>query len=233
MNKGIKKCFTLIELLVVVAIIAVLVAILLPALKSARDAAKVVVCSSNLHQDGISLSMYAMEFGGLYPQMDYNYNTPQFHTINTAGCEGSFWYLWQAKYVPDPKSWYCPGSTIHFEDNWEHNPWTGAWQPKWGGPCLSYQYRVRVAYYSRPDHCLKPEDFPGITVYVDAFQYDNRSGNQWNCLLTDGSVKTRLDSDKTIPTLCVGWWMDGDYLIGGYPYQDIARLWHWFDGLGW
>jgi len=236
-NDG-KRGFTLIELLVVVAIIAVLVALLLPAIQNARNAAKVVVCGSNLHQNGMSLVQYATDFNGLYPRMDYNYNTTQFHTINTAGCEGSFYYLWLAKYVPNPRSWYCPGSVIRFENNWEPHLYTGELIPKWGGPQLSYQYRVRVEYYSRPDHCLKPEDFPGITVYVDAFQTSafpipNHQGNQWNCLLTDGSVKTRLDTGRIIPTLWVEWQMDGDYLIWGWPGQNIARLWHWFDGLGW
>jgi prepilin-type N-terminal cleavage/methylation domain-containing protein len=234
----VRKGFTLIELLVVVAIIAVLIAVLLPAVQSARETAKVVVCGSNLHQNGISLAQYATDFGGLYPPTDYGYDTPQFHTINVAGCEGPFWYLWLAKYVPEPKSWYCPGNKVYtFENNWEKNPWTNAWQPKWGGPCLGYQYRMRLAY-SRPNRCLRPESYPGITVYVDAFQtgyfsIPNHIGNQWNCLLTDGSVSTRLDSDGVIPTLRVIYLDDGDYLTDGYPYQNIARLWHWFDGLGW
>jgi prepilin-type N-terminal cleavage/methylation domain-containing protein len=51
--------FTLIELLVVVAIIAVLVAMLLPALKSARDQGKRVVCQTNLRELGMFFVYYA------------------------------------------------------------------------------------------------------------------------------------------------------------------------------
>jgi prepilin-type N-terminal cleavage/methylation domain-containing protein/prepilin-type processing-associated H-X9-DG protein len=59
--------FTLIELLVVVAIIAVLIAMLLPALASARDQAKFVTCSSNLHQIGIGFLSYANDYSDKFP----------------------------------------------------------------------------------------------------------------------------------------------------------------------
>lgn len=54
-----RKAFTLIELLVVVSIIALLISILLPALNQARENAKRVACSTNLHAIGQMLYLYA------------------------------------------------------------------------------------------------------------------------------------------------------------------------------
>ncbi len=69
-----RHAFTLIELLVVISIIALLIALMLPALKSARDAAQKAGCLSNNRQIGIALNIFPTEQDGYLPRGRFDTN---------------------------------------------------------------------------------------------------------------------------------------------------------------
>jgi prepilin-type N-terminal cleavage/methylation domain-containing protein len=96
-----RKAFTLIELLVVIAIIAILLGILFPALRRAKEQARMLGCSSNLRSWGVTFNTIAADNNGKF--VDFS--------PGTAG----YWWPW---FVPERLKdwtqnpiWLCPTAT--------------------------------------------------------------------------------------------------------------------------
>lgn len=65
------RAFTLVELLVTLAITVLLLGLLLPGVRAARGQAQRIECSSNLHQIGLSMMMYASSHDERLPETAY------------------------------------------------------------------------------------------------------------------------------------------------------------------
>ena len=107
---GSKNCFTLIELLVVIAIIALLASMLLPALKTARDKARQIVCISQLKQVGLAIFMYAQDYDDYPPSLEYGVSAGYIWTYGhpmSSYFQGPRMYI-SATYPDCFKIYICP-----------------------------------------------------------------------------------------------------------------------------
>jgi prepilin-type N-terminal cleavage/methylation domain-containing protein len=98
-----RGAFTLVELLVVIGIIAVLIAILMPALRRARNQAQKVDCMSRVRQGIMATHMYTQAYKGWLPGPRGQTNPPGPHTIPV-----DTGWLWVYGFLKEKEVWLCP-----------------------------------------------------------------------------------------------------------------------------
>jgi prepilin-type N-terminal cleavage/methylation domain-containing protein/prepilin-type processing-associated H-X9-DG protein len=86
------KAFTLVEILVVIAILAVLVALLIPAIQSAREAARKTQCGNNLKQVAVALHNHI----STHRALPAGYES----SVTVDGDDGGPGWAWGAKLLP-------------------------------------------------------------------------------------------------------------------------------------
>lgn len=138
--------FTLVELLIVVAMIAILIAMLLPALRKARESARRVVCLSNGHQLYLSMLMYGDENKGRLPLGSTRTFAPSNPFPAPDQMSGSMIKRLERSYGVLRTSWFCPANKpIHYDPSltggnpnvWGSRKWIfplGSWVRSDGGP---------------------------------------------------------------------------------------------------
>jgi prepilin-type N-terminal cleavage/methylation domain-containing protein/prepilin-type processing-associated H-X9-DG protein len=130
--------FTLIELLVVIALIALLMGVLMPALRKAREAARMISCASNQRQVIMALAAYAQNNESRLPPSSAD-NNGGWHRPNDLNWIQQYWsvrrrltdaemesvkdrYHYVGRYLgdilKDGKVFNCPLSGIRDDDVW-------------------------------------------------------------------------------------------------------------------
>ncbi len=186
------KSFTLIELLVVIAIIAILAALLLPALKSAREKAREITCKSMLRDINAACNFYRLDYD--------DFLLPNY----TVGTNWHYNYI-KNNYLAVKTPFRCPSAEddADFKDlTLAKNPWTS----RGSSFDTSYGFSIiRGTQVRAPSTCIYYMDSRAKNtgfVWVDngyvshglmygdnPLAYASRHANGYNLVMMDGHAE--------------------------------------------
>jgi prepilin-type N-terminal cleavage/methylation domain-containing protein/prepilin-type processing-associated H-X9-DG protein len=154
--KSARSGFTLIELLVVIAIIAVLIALLLPAVQSAREAARRIQCTNNMKQVALATMNYESSngcfpinrlaapspapnyrahvdgFGGIARLLPFTEQSAVYNSINFSYCPYTFGNSTVVQ--TGLTNFWCPSDAMIVNLGYYEN------QPGWDGSSMVLRY---------------------------------------------------------------------------------------------
>lgn len=197
--------FTLIELLVVISIIALLISILLPALASAREAAKDLECSSRVRSMVLAWQLYAQD----------NADTPPygFRGWSNWSVNQNFWWVelmeeylnanWNGNYDSTSSFWrnyFCPSEGPREQPNPAARRWLGLNfyinPPPFNG--FSEMEAPKLARFAHPSqtpvfldstsHITGVANNPTQAQSQSTFTYRHNNGTASNYAMADGSA---------------------------------------------
>jgi prepilin-type processing-associated H-X9-DG protein/prepilin-type N-terminal cleavage/methylation domain-containing protein len=226
--------FTLIELLVVIAIIAVLISLLLPAVQSAREAARRAQCTNNLKQLGLAVANYESStsaYPQCYPQRAI-WDIP--NSCGTAGNSG--WGNWSVHALILPYFEQGPVyNNLNFSISASDNCDNATQATSIGTRVSSFLCPSSTLPTGTMYGCLGVQPFSSIRFPGNNyFASVGASVCPWNDAnppgmfqimgLTGGSIGVRDVTDGTSNTIAFGEWKMGDFDSSRLSIQDAINI---------
>jgi len=234
-----RRGFTLIELLVVIAIIAVLVALLLPAVQSAREAARRAQCTNNMKQLGLALQNYhtsqnCFPLGG--------FPTP-INLYNYVCCPQGGWGSWSAQSMLLP---YLEQTAVYNAQNFSLNMRGDYWGEVINTTATQSRIQAFLCPSSTPPKgtWYNYVTWPGNNYFASTgssiswLGTDPRLGNSYGpfqytpyaytpngpFMVGGNAIGLRDVMDGSSNTVGFGEWKAGDYDDSKISMQDVAGL---------